>query len=325
MTRVVANAVLILVAMLLASTSPVWQIPLRVPRDSTTTLERQLSIGDTRSPASPAPIEWGREIYATACAACHGSGRTDLGIGEAEYRPLGDYTPRDVFQLVTWGRPITLPAELPYSGKPIRLRKEHPAFPAALTETERWAVAKYVYSGALVAPEGPAGMALVNAAAEGGGVGIFGRYCAVCHGIMGYGNGPLATDLIPHPRDLRDTAWLANQSNSYLIATIQHGKSQTDASTGPSWSGMPPFDGVLDAAQIQRLVDYIFSWGYDFEMPGPRPSLGLSRAETADGTEPAASIAPDLNRWQWYEIRTLLRDAPEEAPGWMSGTDNRAQ
>jgi mono/diheme cytochrome c family protein len=322
MKRVAANVIVIFAAILFASTSPLWQVDVRVPSESVLGLMRQMARSDPRSPASPPPVILGRDVYRYACAQCHGAINQDLGIGLQGYRPLAEYTPRDIYQLITWGKPVTLPEGLPYTGKPFESARDHPAFPAQLTEAERWGVSEYVYNGSLEPGDGLSGDRWVEAwksrmnfptsdkAASGS---IYGSYCANCHGTDGYGNGEYASDLIPHPRDLRDTAWLANQSFEWLFSIIKTGKTgEPSEMIGENgyFSGMPPFGELLDDNQVEAVVNSIEEWGY---------SLGLSESRWSS-TE-GGPIAPDSNTWRWEEIRSILGSAPENPPAWMADRD----
>jgi mono/diheme cytochrome c family protein len=298
-TRIIANIALIFAAFVLAATSSLWQIPVPVPSQSTLPLLRHLSQSDPQSPPSPVPLTWGAQAYEEACAACHGTGSHDLGIGEQNLRPLGDYTPRDIHQLITWGHPVELPRDLQYTGKPITLDKNHPAFPAQLTDTERWAVAIYVYSGGgpVAAPDQEQ---------------LFGSQCADCHGVYGYGDGALASDLVPHPVNLRDTAWLANQSFNYIFEVIKNGKTINAGDSASGMSGMPAFGEILTEEEISTLTQGIFAWEYTRET--------TAEPRSTEGRILEGIIVPDFNPWTWPEIRAQLLDAPETEPAWMRGS-----
>jgi mono/diheme cytochrome c family protein len=323
MKRVAANVILIFAALLFASSSSLWLVRVRVSPQSVLGLMSSLAQSDPRSPASPPPVVWGRDVYGIACAQCHGSLNRELGIGFQAYRPLAESTPRDIYQLITWGRPKALPEDIPYTGKPFELARDHPAFPAKLTETERWAVSEYVYNGALEPGENlsPAQWietwkSRMNPLTSEDPADIYGNFCANCHGTEGYGNGEYASDLVPHPRDLRDTAWLASQSFDWLFLSIKSGLIQRssendgDLESDGHFSGMPSFGEYLYDNQIEAVVSYVEGWGYSLELMESRWS----------GTE-SGPLAPDTNVWRWDEIRALLGNAPGEAPEWMVNRD----
>ena len=73
------------------------------------------------------------------------------------------------------------------------------------------AVVLAVVLGLVVPPLGPAGPATAqdaspvpaDAASLARGLEIYGQMCAVCHGIQGRGDGPLARTMVPRPADFR--------------------------------------------------------------------------------------------------------------------------
>lgn len=322
MKRVAANVILIFAALLFASSSSLWLVRVTVSPDSVLGLMSSMAQSDPRAPASPAPLVWGKDVYTLACAQCHGLLNRELGVGFQANRPLAESTPRDIYQLITWGGPKALPEDVPYTGKPFEPSRAHPAFPATLTETERWAVSEYVYNGALEPGENlsPARWietwkSRMNTLTTEDPAGIYGSYCANCHGIDGYGNGEYASDLVPNPRDLRDTAWLASQSFDWLFLTIKSGRIEGSSEnygnleSDGHFSGMPSFGEYLDDNQIEAVVSYIESWGYSLD-------LRESRWSGAD----SGPLAPDSSGWRWgdwTQIRSILDNAPENPPAWV--------
>ncbi len=314
MTRVAAYVVLILLAFIFASTAPAWQTNVRLERDISSMLVERLANPDPRSPVSPVQLAIGDRIYSSACAACHGrinegwSGLGPHGLGEPS-----ENSPQDIHQIITWGHPTRLPVGLQYSGKEFEFEKDHPAFPASLTDTERWAVAIYMNSAGLH-PEDDSidrfwvdewlGIVRPQHDPETLGPALFQRLCATCHGTMGHGNGPLANDLLPHPRDFHDTAWLANQSDMYLFYAITNGKD--GLSDGEqSWTGMPAWGEYLDLLSLLRLTAYVRSFSYSIDTP------------PEDQTDEHEFIGPDASEWTWSEIRSRIPGAPDTPPEWM--------
>ena len=139
MTRVAAYVVLILFAIILASTAPSWQARTSVRGDSVPELAVRLGGRMDRGPTSPVSITEGREIFTASCAGCHGSGNLTFGMA-----PL-DSSPRDIYQAITWGRSLGAPDDLDCTGVPTEPAKDHPVYPVALSESERWAVSIYVH------------------------------------------------------------------------------------------------------------------------------------------------------------------------------------
>lgn len=268
MTRFAANIVLILSAIIFISSSPFWKIPVMVPPGSTQDLVSILSNLDNRTPAYASNIVQGRNIYQNACASCHEEANVILDHTQNKMRSLSSSAPVDIYYLITWNRPVDIPLDLSYSGKPISLKKPHPIFAAKLSESERWAAAKYVYS-------------LSNDFSKEVSLSEKTKYwedlsdlslkyrinCSVCHGDSGYGNGPLASDFIPHPRNLRDIPWLALQSYDHIYSVIHDGGSAGKIlSPGDSsLSGMPGFGDYLDEKTIREITVYLFNWGIFIE------------------------------------------------------------
>src|SRR2546430_1689207 len=84
---------------------------------------------------------------------------------------------------------------------------------------------------------------------------VFARYCAVCHGPDGRGNGPAAPSLIPRPRDL--TLGL------YKFKSTAPGIPPTDddlvniVTNGLQASAMPYFRDILTADEIRSVVAHV--------------------------------------------------------------------
>jgi mono/diheme cytochrome c family protein len=55
---------------------------------------------------------------------------------------------------------------------------------------------------------------------------VWGYDCAICHGATGDGNGEIAHDMKPPPKDYRDPAALKDFSDGELFYIIQKGKDQ---------------------------------------------------------------------------------------------------
>jgi len=307
MKRFVANFVLILAAILFASTSPAWQVRVKVPSHSVRFISQyQL---DLVSPASPVPIEWGREIHARACAVCHGSSLL------SEVEALRERSPRDIYNLITWGEAVKV-LDPRYTGKAILLSKIHPAYPAKLTAVERWSVAQYVYSGWLDPGEGEdwrdRWRDKVDSSA------LFQKYCSECHGERGFGDGQLRGDLLPPPRNLRDVSWLSDQSFVHIESVIRDGMAG-----GGEWykgyvSGMPPFRGKIDESEIEALAEYVMSWAYTLEPAGAMPSERVLSKEKGEVPE---VIEPDFNEWSWLEVKSLIPESPANEPPFFKELD----
>ncbi len=78
------------------------------------------------------------------------------------------------------------------------------------------------------------------------------RYCAVCHGEGGKGDGFNAYNLDPKPRDFTDPRAMAGIDDATLLATI------TEGGKGVSKSPlMPAWGGRMDKLQMQYVVAYV--------------------------------------------------------------------
>jgi len=101
------------------------------------------------------------------------------------------------------------------------------------------------------------------------GAALYDRYCLACHGAAGDGNGPAAPWLHPKPRDLT--------RGRYKWRSTGGGKIPTDADLarvirdGAPGTSMPPFTGILDAAQVDALVAQVKSFAPKRFAPGGKP------------------------------------------------------
>ena len=107
------------------------------------------------------------------------------------------------------------------------------------------------------------------------GVRVFARYCAVCHGPTGHGNGPAAPSMFPRPRDFsagrikyKSTAAGEPPTDEDLLRTVREGL--------PA-SAMPYFAGLLSAEELRAVVEQVKSYSSAFSQPG-RPSKSPLRS-----------------------------------------------
>ncbi len=111
---------------------------------------------------------------------------------------------------------------------------------------------------------------------------VFAKYCAVCHGPDGKGNGPAAPSMKPRPRDFT--------AGEYKYKTTAQGSPPTDddlarvVKEGLIASGMPYFSDVLSDGEIRDVVRHIKGLGNLGSAPMPVP---IARRVAGD----AASIA----------------------------------
>ena len=79
------------------------------------------------------------------------------------------------------------------------------------------------------------------------GADLYGKYCAVCHGEEGYGDGPMTKLIDLEPADHTNSVTMDRLSNEELIAFILKGNDEY----------MPAWEGILDQDEIEALVSYI--------------------------------------------------------------------
>ncbi len=77
---------------------------------------------------------------------------------------------------------------------------------------------------------------------------LFQGNCAFCHGADGTGKNWIGSFLEPHPRNLRDPAFMQTMTQARLRKTIKEGLPGTS---------MPAWKAVLDQNQINAIVAYV--------------------------------------------------------------------
>ncbi|HJQ83723.1 MAG TPA: cytochrome c [Candidatus Binatia bacterium] len=94
----------------------------------------------------------------------------------------------------------------------------------------------------------PAGEERPVAEARANGKSVFDLRCAPCHGTEGAGDGPAAAAITPKPRNFHDPEFWRGRTVDQLRLVVQQGKPGTL---------MPPFEGVLSAAEIDDVIAYV--------------------------------------------------------------------
>lgn len=84
------------------------------------------------------------------------------------------------------------------------------------------------------------------------GAALYARYCAVCHGAAGDGDGPNARFLPVRPTAHADAAYMSSRPDDALFDAIFAGGRVMNRS-----HRMPPFGEVLSRDQIRSLVEYL--------------------------------------------------------------------
>ena len=129
---------------------------------------------------------------------------------------------------------------------------------------------------------------------------LYRRYCAVCHGSGGRGDGPNAAFLEDdQPRDLTDSRYFARLSDEHLYRVIADGGAAIRGSRF-----MPPWGRTLSPAQLRDLVAFVRTLSMKSPLDGPPLTGALSGSALAQelgcpvchrigDLEPVA-VGPDL-------------------------------
>lgn len=137
---------------------------------------------------------------------------------------------------------------------------------------------------------------------------LYRRYCAVCHGLEGRGDGPNASFLEDdRPRDLTDSRYIGRLSDERLFRVIADGGQAIQGSRF-----MPPWGRTLTADQIRDLVAHV-RW------------LASGLAAQADGTaerSTGAALVRELGCPTCHRIGDL--EAMAVGPD-LSGEGDRVQ
>ncbi len=81
---------------------------------------------------------------------------------------------------------------------------------------------------------------------------LYVKYCAVCHGKEGKGDGFNAFNLDPRPRDFSDSSYMAALSDEQILQTIGGGGRSVNKSPL-----MPSYGWTIDNRQIRYIAAYI--------------------------------------------------------------------
>jgi mono/diheme cytochrome c family protein len=83
---------------------------------------------------------------------------------------------------------------------------------------------------------------------------LFVKYCSVCHGAEGKGDGFNAFNLEPRPRDLSDKQYMSAFSEERLYQTIDlGGRGMNKSPSMPSWGGR------LSRQEIRYVIAFVQS------------------------------------------------------------------
>ncbi|MBI4547149.1 MAG: cytochrome c [Ignavibacteriae bacterium] len=86
---------------------------------------------------------------------------------------------------------------------------------------------------------------------------LYKKYCAVCHGEEGKGDGFNAFNLDPKPRNFTDSIYMSALSDERIVETISQGGRGVNRSML-----MPTWGGRLKREEIKYVVSYIRRFSY---------------------------------------------------------------
>jgi len=157
----------------------------------------------------------GKHLFLASCVICHDHGHTASDVATWEATPLS--YPRNNYSNSTPSTPAPPKPDAMASASPYLLH-EIPPRVTGLTALERK------------------------------GEKLFQGNCAFCHAADGTGKNWIGSFLIPHPRNLRDPAFMDTMTRTRLTATIREGL---------PGSSMPAWKSVLSEQEIAAVVAYV--------------------------------------------------------------------
>jgi mono/diheme cytochrome c family protein len=225
---------------------------------------------DSAPGAAPVPAAAagaGAALYAAQCAGCHGA--AGAGNGPAALDP----PPRDLANR-GWLAAQT-DAQLTDTLRTGVPGTAMPSFAGTLDAAQMQAVIDHlrVLAGGAYRPNPVAGGTEQDYLA----------YCASCHGANGDGRGIAAGRLAPAPRDFRNPAWMAGQTDERLADAIRAGRPGT---------AMPPFATLLSQEQIAQLVAYLRGFAGDTAIPGAGSAYRYDPAQLPAVAPPQTGSGP---------------------------------
>ncbi len=73
--------------------------------------------------------------------------------------------------------------------------------------------------------------------------------CVSCHGPSGLGDGPLATNLTPRPRNLANDPWKYGEKPEQVMTVLANGVKDAQ---------MPAFAGTFSLADLKAVAAYVY-------------------------------------------------------------------
>lgn len=152
----------------------------------------------------------GKRLYLSSCVSCHDRGKPEGNDVTWDARPLS--YPRNNFSLASPPKIDAMASASPYALHDI---------PPKVTDMN---------------------------AQERHGEDLFQHNCAFCHGADGTGQNWIGSFMEPHPRNLRDPAFMSNATRRSIAHAIREGLPNTS---------MPAWKSVLSEQDIQAVVAYL--------------------------------------------------------------------
>jgi len=81
---------------------------------------------------------------------------------------------------------------------------------------------------------------------------VYSRYCSVCHGLEGRGDGFNAYNLKPAPRDFTDSTFIVRLDSGLVTEAVTKGGLAVGLS-----ASMPPWGRTLSHADIRDVAKYV--------------------------------------------------------------------
>lgn len=171
----------------------------------------------------------GKRLFLGTCISCHDRGPSGRDDSTWEARPLS--FPRNNFSFTAPPKTDATASASPYAMHDVRPRVK------GLTRSERL------------------------------GEKLFQGNCAFCHAADGTGKNWIGSFLEPHPRNLRDPAFMAQMTRPRFIAVVGDGLPNTS---------MPAWKNVLTVREIGAIADYVGRAFHSLQAspanpPGQRP------------------------------------------------------
>ncbi len=146
-----------------------------------------------------------------------------------------------------------------------------------------------------------AAFAPAASAAHAPGKAVYEAHCAVCHGKDGRADTPVAHLLHTRPRDFADPIEMARVTHDRMYAAIENGRPGT---------AMAAWGGILSAAQIGDVMDYIVTLS-----PASQPSLTTEQLSLEVGRrlyEKECAACHGVSGRADTDVAKVLRPAPRD-------------